>query len=44
MALYKILCTVPSTIIPRSPFDDHNLNNVESFESFSYTHLRAHET
>ena len=32
MALYKILCTVPSTIIPRSPFDDHNLNKVASFE------------
>lgn len=32
MALNKILCTVPSTIIPRTPFADHNLNKVASFE------------
>ena len=32
MALNKILCTVPSTIIPRSPFVGHNVNKIASFE------------
>ena len=32
MDRFKILCTVPSTIIPRSPFLNHNVNKIASFE------------
>ena len=32
MGRYKILCTVPSTIIPRSPFLEHSVNKIASFD------------
>ena len=32
MGRYKVLCTVPSTIIPRSPFLEHSVNKIASFD------------